>query len=150
MSQRSCTHADRRMFAELSAEVFADQVEMDYTDLLGGEPFTTSGVKQAASWKAQLSGYASTQHGIIGILVNLQKPNETDSAPTIATAVANITATLVSTDGKIVKNGGRLHLGLQRILAGSGEASWRISSLRAVKGWMEGDFETSALVQQSE
>ncbi len=58
-------YVDQRQFAKLSTEVFADHVDMDYTDLLGGAPYTTTGQKQATAWEAQMGGYSSTQHGIL-------------------------------------------------------------------------------------
>lgn len=58
-------YVDQRKFANLSTEVFADQVDVDYTHLLGGAPYVTTGQKQATGWEAQMSGYASTQHGIV-------------------------------------------------------------------------------------
>lgn len=56
---------DQRQFAKLATEVFAEEVEMDYSGLLGGTPYVTTGQKQAAQWEVQMSGYSATQHGIL-------------------------------------------------------------------------------------
>mgnify|MGYP007098507353 CR=1 FL=1 len=39
-------YVDQRKFANLSTEVFADQVDVDYTHLLGGAPYVTTGQKR--------------------------------------------------------------------------------------------------------
>ena len=55
-------YIDLKDFPKISSEVLADEVHIDYTDLLGGEPFTTTKEKQTAAWESQLSAYASSQH----------------------------------------------------------------------------------------
>lgn len=98
---------------------------MDYTDLLGGEPFTTTGQRQQSAWEAQLDAYPSTQHSVrystlgapqqsrqaritnnlSGVIANLPRPGSTETRPITTTSVANIAATLVSANGTIAQNG---------------------------------------------
>lgn len=58
---RMAWHTDHREWDEL-ADVFADQVRLDYTSLNGGEPVTLTPAQIAAVWQHTLGGLNATQH----------------------------------------------------------------------------------------
>lgn len=63
-------HIDRKRWSELR-EVFADQVETDYTSLFGGAPATQSADDLIANWRKNL-GPVTTQHLLGPIDVQLE------------------------------------------------------------------------------
>lgn len=53
---------DLKKWAQIGEEVFAETLLVDYTSLLGGEPYTITGVKQAETWEHQLRALDAWQH----------------------------------------------------------------------------------------
>ena len=50
------------MHAKVASDIFADQVFIDYTSMLGGEPYTISGPEQAKTWKEMSVNFDAIQH----------------------------------------------------------------------------------------
>ncbi|MEU2031085.1 nuclear transport factor 2 family protein [Nocardia amamiensis] len=67
---RMAWHADHREWDEL-ADVFADQVRLDYTSLNGGEPVTLAPAQIAAAWQDTLGRFEATQHLLGNHLVTI-------------------------------------------------------------------------------
>ncbi len=53
---------DTGNLARLASEVYAAEVEIDYTSILGGTPFTISSKEWVERAGALLDGFAATQH----------------------------------------------------------------------------------------
>lgn len=68
-------YADRRDWAGLR-DLFADQVELDWTSLSGGEPATLTPDQIVAGWTATLGGLQATQHLIGNFLVESMAGDE--------------------------------------------------------------------------
>lgn len=47
---------------DLCNEVFASAMSLDYTSVLGGDPYDISGAEQAKQWESLLASVASWQH----------------------------------------------------------------------------------------
>lgn len=78
--------ADRRDWAALTA-VFADEVDVDYTSLAGGEPARLAATQLVAGWRAGLGGLDATQHLIGNHLVDVHGDRATVTAQFQATHV---------------------------------------------------------------
>jgi hypothetical protein len=76
---------DRRDWDGVSA-ILAGEVTLDYTDVFGGDPATSTGVEVVEQWRGMLGALAATQHVITGVEVAAQE----------ATSV-HITANVVAT-----------------------------------------------------
>lgn len=63
-------HADQREWDQL-ADVFADEVTLDYTSLNGGEPVTLTPDQIVAAWQRVLGGFEATQHLLGNHLVTI-------------------------------------------------------------------------------
>lgn len=53
---------DLKEWKKIGEEVFAEELLVDYTSLLGGEPYTVTGGKQAETWEFQLRALDGWQH----------------------------------------------------------------------------------------
>lgn len=53
---------DLKSYDGLANNVYAPQVVIDYTSMLGGKPMETTGKEWADSLKPMMSGFDSTQH----------------------------------------------------------------------------------------
>ncbi|KAI5891576.1 uncharacterized protein SCHCODRAFT_02504998 [Schizophyllum commune H4-8] len=143
-------YVDTRQFDRVASEVLATELLVDYTSLLGGEPYTISNTEQAKMWEGMLTKLHATQHGILSPLVDLGQPSAEREAPKTATALVNGGATLVrksADDETIVQNGGRYELELTRTATAPGTNPWRISKMKAIGIWSKGD--TQAMVGDS-
>ena len=58
-------YVDTRQFDRVASEVLAAELLVDYTSLLGGEPYTISNTEQAKMWEGMLTKLHATQHGIL-------------------------------------------------------------------------------------
>ncbi|WP_228835744.1 nuclear transport factor 2 family protein [Nocardia abscessus] len=67
---RMAWHADHREWDQL-ADVFTDQVRLDYTSLSGGEPVMLTPAQIVAAWQDTLGGFDATQHLITNHLVTI-------------------------------------------------------------------------------
>lgn len=113
--------ADRRDWAGLR-QLFDDQVDADYTALLGGEPAVTSPDRLVAGWRESLGKYYVTQH----MLTNHAARVAEDEAD----AVTYFQATHCKPDGTLWILGGRYDYRLRR--TGDG---WRICALTMTPVW---------------
>lgn len=102
---RMAWHADQREWDEL-AEVFADQVILDYTSLNGGEPVTLTPARIVDGWRTGLGVYTATQHLLTNHLVDL------DGAGAVCTAAFQ--ATHRKTDDSLWTLGGSYRFDLLR------------------------------------
>ncbi|KAL2154437.1 hypothetical protein VTH82DRAFT_3113 [Thermothelomyces myriococcoides] len=130
----------------LESEVYAPSIEIDYTSIMGGTPYTIS----RAEWIEQADGllhkFASSQHITTGIITNLPQPGANATRPDNATVFAQATGSMVgkaeSSDGKpqFVQNGGLLEVGLVRDaeLERQGQNPWRITKYKFTKKWNRG------------
>lgn len=70
---------DTRNF-EWFRSLFTDTVEVDYTDMLGGEPYTITADELVKNWEALLTSFESTQHIIANHVVNIDGDTATTHA----------------------------------------------------------------------
>ncbi|KAL1701169.1 hypothetical protein EV121DRAFT_282845 [Schizophyllum commune] len=142
-------YVDTRQFDKIASDVLAEELYVDYTSLLGGEPYTISNTQQAKWWEGMLTKQHALQHGILSPLIDLGQPSAERQAPSKATAHVNGGATLVSksADGELttVQNGGRYELEFTCTTSNTGNP-WRISKMKAIGIWSTGD--TKAMVAE--
>ncbi len=120
--------ADRRAWDDL-VEVFAEEVDVDYTSLAGGEPVTVAAADLVAGWRAGLGGLDATQHHVSNHLVTA-----TDEG-------AEVTAQFIATHRFDNEHGDSLWTlgGHYRFrLARDGEA-WRIGAITMTTTWATGN-----------
>ena len=58
-------YVDTRQFDRVASEVLAAELLVDYTSLLGGEPYTISNTEQAKMWEGMLTKLHALQHGTL-------------------------------------------------------------------------------------
>ncbi|MEU4396578.1 nuclear transport factor 2 family protein [Kribbella sp. NPDC023855] len=121
---RMAWYADHREWPRL-AEVFADQVTLDYTSLNGGEPVVLTPEQIIAGWQEGLGVYAATQHLVGNHLVTV----DGDSA----VCTASFQATHRKPDDSLWTLGGTYRFDLVR--TGDG---WRISGVVMSTVWSDG------------
>ncbi|MEV0145607.1 MULTISPECIES: nuclear transport factor 2 family protein [unclassified Nonomuraea] len=121
---RMAWHADQREWSEL-AEVFADEVLLDYTSLNGGEPVTLTPAQIVEGWEGALSAYVATQHLIGNHLVTV--------AGDVAVCTASFQATHRKDDDSLWTLGGTYRFDLVR--TGDG---WRITGVVMTAAWSDG------------
>jgi 3-phenylpropionate/cinnamic acid dioxygenase small subunit len=122
---RMAWHADQREW-DLLAEVFADQVTLDYTSLNGGEPATLTPAQIVDGWRTGLGAYSATQHLLTNHLVTL------DGVGAVCTAAFQ--ATHRKTDDSLWTLGGTYRFDLAR--TGDG---WRITGVVMTAVWSDGE-----------
>lgn len=122
--------------------LFTDTVEVDYTAMLGGKPYTVAADELTKKWKALLTSFESTQHIIANHVVNI----EGDMAMTRAHFQAH--HILINRKGGTswTVAGYYIHK-LKRT-----DAGWRINYVQLTNLWGEGNFDlvniASELAQQ--
>jgi 3-phenylpropionate/cinnamic acid dioxygenase small subunit len=121
---RMAWYADQREWARL-AEVFADQVTLDYTSLNGGEPVVLTPTQIIAGWQEGLGVYSATQHLVGNHLVTI----DGDSA----VCTASFQATHRKPDDSLWTLGGTYRFDLTR--TGDG---WRITGVVMSTVWSDG------------
>jgi hypothetical protein len=125
---RMAWHADRRDW-KLLAEVFTDEVVLDYTSLNGGEPATLTREQLVAGWSGLLGSFDATQHLITNHLVTVTGP--------AAVVLASFQAThrLGNPFGSPLWTlGGTYRFDLVRA-----EGEWRIGGVVMTAQWAEGN-----------
>ncbi|KAK4464146.1 hypothetical protein QBC42DRAFT_263998 [Cladorrhinum samala] len=139
---------DTRNLSGLLDEVYAPEVHIDYTSIIGGEPFTITREEWIERVGKILEGFASTQHVTSGIITNLPQPtSQSSTRPTTVTVHAQVSGNLVghpsSPDGSatLSQNGGLLEAELQFFpsLESQSLNPWRITKYKTIKGWEKGD-----------
>ncbi|KAL2200038.1 hypothetical protein P885DRAFT_58227 [Corynascus similis CBS 632.67] len=130
----------------LESEVYGPSIEIDYTSIMGGSPFTVS----RAEWVEQADGllhkFASSQHVTTGIVTNLPQPGPNVARPEKVTVYAQVTASMIGKsevtngDALFVQNGGLLEAELTRYadLEKRAENPWRITKYKYTKKWNKG------------
>lgn len=134
---RMTAYADRREWDRL-AEVFADEVSLDYTSLNGGEPSLLAAQDIADAWAAGLGGLDCTQHLASGHLVE----GEGDAA--VCTATFQAVHKLDNPHGSPLWTlGGDYRFELARI-----EGAWRITAVTMTAKWAAGNQTVMELAAQ--
>jgi len=126
--------ADRRDWDALLG-VFAEQVQLDYTSLTGGEPATLAPADIVAGWRTGLGGPDATQHLISNHLIDI------DGDRAVATAQFQATHVLANPHGDPIWTlGGHYRFGFARIGGG-----WRIDALTMTVTWATGNQQIMTL-----
>jgi hypothetical protein len=110
-------------------ELFADQVDVDYTSLTGGEPGTVARSDLVGGWRKNLEHLEATQHLHGNHVISLDGDE--------ATCVTNVQGTHVrpnATGGPLWTVGGRYDFRLTRTPSG-----WRISAMSLTVKWASGN-----------
>ncbi|MEM9041573.1 MAG: nuclear transport factor 2 family protein [Actinomycetota bacterium] len=130
--------ADRREWTRL-VDVFADEVDVDYTSLTGGDPATVASSDLVAGWRAGLSGLDSTQHLVSNHLVS-----EVEGG-------AEVTAQFIATHRFENPHGDPIWTlgGHYRFLLESDGSSWRIRALTMTTSWATGNQQIMSLSASS-
>ncbi|MEM7126824.1 MAG: nuclear transport factor 2 family protein [Chloroflexota bacterium] len=106
---------------------YADEVTVDYTSMVGGEPATIPADALIESWQGLLPGFTATQHLIGSHVVEIQGNT--------AECQSHFQAIHTIDDGQWIL-GGHDHHQLQR----SGD-EWRITAITMTALWSTGDGE---------
>ncbi|KAL2161571.1 hypothetical protein VTH06DRAFT_8133 [Thermothelomyces fergusii] len=130
----------------LESEVYAATIEVDYTSIMGGAPYTVPRAEWIERADGLLRKFASSQHVTTGIITDLPQPGANVARPDKATVFAQATGSMVgkaeSADGNppFVQNGGLLQVELVRDagLEKEGQNPWRISKYKYTKKWNKG------------
>ncbi|KAH8899440.1 hypothetical protein GQ53DRAFT_816579 [Thozetella sp. PMI_491] len=127
----------------LANDVFSKDVLVDYTRILGGEPFTVAGTEWAKQVGKMIDVFDSTQHITTGLLINLPQPGS-GPRPDVATVDAQGRGNMVRASvegGPLVQNGGLVHVGLSKDaeLEKQGVNPWRITKYVVIPKWVSGN-----------
>ncbi|NUT54325.1 MAG: nuclear transport factor 2 family protein [Saccharothrix sp.] len=129
--------ADRRDWDALLT-VFADEVDLDYTSLTGGEPGRVKAVDLVAGWRAGLGGLDATQHLVSNHLV------EVDGDRAVATAQFQAVHVLANPHGEPTWTlGGHYRFGLVRA-----DGGWLIDAVTMTTTWASGNQHVMTLAAQ--
>ncbi|KAG7292664.1 hypothetical protein NEMBOFW57_002701 [Staphylotrichum longicolle] len=131
----------------LLSEVYAPSIEIDYTSILGGTPYTVTRTAWVDEVGSLLGKFASTQHVTSGIITSLPQPTANATRPERVTVQAQAAGNMVSktpTEGaaaQLMQNGGLLEAELVRdaVLESQGHNPWRITKYKVIKKWERGD-----------
>ncbi|KAK4176127.1 hypothetical protein QBC36DRAFT_188274, partial [Triangularia setosa] len=142
---------DLRSYPLLLSECYAPQIQIDYTSILGGQPFTLPATEWVNNRVAPiLDGYLSTQHVTSGVVFpGLPQPGPNHSRPTTVKVYAQVSGNTVAKPGqdgarpKLAQNGGYLEAEVQRFdeLEAKGGNPWRVTKYKVTKGWESGGAE---------
>ncbi|KAI1251780.1 hypothetical protein MGN70_006349 [Eutypa lata] len=143
---------DTKSIDGLIKDVYAPEVEIDYTSLLGGEPSKTTGEGWSRSLEPLGKVFDSTQHVYTSFLIELPQPSPSTSSknsparPDSCTVVAYGGAHMMrkgAEGGSLIHNGGIAYFEVVRLrdLEERGENPWRISKQRVVMLWEDGNKE---------
>ncbi|MGH4020810.1 MAG: nuclear transport factor 2 family protein [Pseudonocardiaceae bacterium] len=125
---RMAWYTDRRQWDRL-AEVFTDEVAVDYTSLAGGAPGSVSRDELVGSWRELLGGMTATQHLVSNHLVTVDGDAAECTAQFQATHIAEVPH---GEDRWIL--GGHYRYALTRATQG-----WQIRSLTMTVAWSSGN-----------
>jgi ketosteroid isomerase-like protein len=119
---------DRCAWDEM-ADLFTDEIVLDYSSLTGVEATAVPRAEMIAAWRRNREGLAATQHMISNQLVTVEGDTAT------ATAMFQATQFLPNPHGgPLWRLGGEYHYRLLRSADG-----WRISALTMIVGWADGN-----------
>jgi ketosteroid isomerase-like protein len=122
-------YADRRDW-ERFAELVTDELYLDYTGLVGGEPGNVKSAELIAGWKEQFARLTTTQHLITGHLVEI----DGDTAVCTANFHAQHVTAVAHGDQNMVLSG---HYRFGLVRTGGG---WRINSVVMTPTWSTGNL----------
>jgi hypothetical protein len=122
-------HADHREW-ERMAELLTDELYVDYSALVGGEPGEAKSAELIAGWKEQFARLAATQHLITNHLVEV----DGDTAVCTAHFHAQHVAAVAHGDHKLVLSG---HYRFGLVRTGGG---WQINSVEMTPTWSTGNL----------
>ncbi|MEE1784160.1 nuclear transport factor 2 family protein [Streptomyces sp. SP17BM10] len=132
-------HLDHCEWDEL-ADLFTDEISLDYTSLNGGEPVTLPREDVIAKWRGNREGLTATQHLIANQLVDVDGDGAT------ATAMFQATHLLPNRFGAPTWTlGGEYRYRLTRTAGG-----WRISALAMAIIWADGNRNIRDLAVQAD
>lgn len=128
---------DTRDF-EWFRSLFTDEVEVDYTAMLGGEPYTINADELVKNWKGLLTAFESTQHIIANHVVDLDGDQATTKVHFQAHHI------LLSRSGGCswTVAGYYVHK-LRRT-----EQGWKIHYVQLTNLWGEGNFDLVMMAQK--
>ena len=135
--QSVATFADQSQFEELKS-LFADQIQVDYTSLFGGEIQTHTPESLMAAWASLLPGFDQTYHDLSNIQVDVNVE--------VAAATADVTASHYI-DGFFWQVSGEYNYQFVR-----DNDAWRIQAMTFQVSQEKGDrvvFEKASLVAAS-
>ncbi|MEV1120984.1 nuclear transport factor 2 family protein [Actinosynnema sp. NPDC049800] len=134
---RMAWFADRRDWDALLT-VFADEVDLDYTSLTGGEPARLAAADVVAGWRAGLGGLDATQHLVSNHLVDV------DGDRAVVTAQFQAVHVLANPHGDPTWTlGGHYRFGLVRA-----DGGWRIDAITMTTTWATGNQHIMTLAAQ--
>lgn len=137
VTTRMAWFADRRDWDALLT-VFADEVDLDYTSLTGGEPARLAAADIVAGWRAGLGGLDATQHLVSNHLVDV------DGDRAVATAQFQAVHVLANPHGEPTWTlGGHYRFGLVR-----SDGGWRIDAVTMTTTWATGNQQIMTLAAQ--
>ncbi|GAB1310848.1 hypothetical protein MFIFM68171_01058 [Madurella fahalii] len=128
----------------LTNEVYADEIHVDYTSILGGEPFVIPRSEWVDKIDVIMKGFASTQHVTSCIIADLPQPAPGATRPEKVNVLAEANGAMVGLDetaSPLTINGGLLVAEVKRDIAleNQGLNPWRITKYKVVKKWDSGD-----------
>ncbi|KAH6650256.1 hypothetical protein F5144DRAFT_38779 [Chaetomium tenue] len=132
----------------LHAEVYGPSIEIDYTSVLGGAPYTISRDEWIARIGVLLDAFESSQHVTSGIIAHLPQPGEGVTRPEKVLVQAQVSGNMIgklqaggSGEAPFMQNGGLLEAELQRDeeIEAKGQNPWRITKYKVIKKWDKGD-----------
>ncbi|KAJ7513093.1 hypothetical protein B0H11DRAFT_2213621 [Mycena galericulata] len=139
---RMAWYVDRKEWDKVPS-VFADDLVMDYTSLLGGEPYNTTPVAQAQVWRGMLDYIDVSLHAVTGVLVDLPQPLG-QTHPTEASAACSPLITLrrnAAHGDPITQSGATWSFKL--IKSNKAGNPWRISFMKADVLFMTGNADVA-------
>jgi SnoaL-like domain len=131
--------ADARQWDDL-VDLFAPEVQVDYTSLFGGEPQATSREQLIDAWRQLLPGFTHTTHLIGAPFVTVSGEDAQCSASVIAWHSIK-DSNLAANDHWIV--GGCYEMKFKKL----GRA-WRISGLTLARAWAEGNLDLPRIARE--
>ncbi|KAK2597061.1 hypothetical protein N8I77_012932 [Diaporthe amygdali] len=136
---------DTRSEAGLRDQVFAPELHVDYSKILGGEPFTVTGPAWAAQAKKLCESFDSSQHLYGYLIIELPQPGSSSTPPEKCTVLGQCGASMVrqgaSGGSSLLQNGGQAIIEVVRLpeLEAKGVNPWRVSSQIITPAWELGN-----------
>ncbi|KAJ9132019.1 hypothetical protein NKR23_g11492 [Pleurostoma richardsiae] len=128
----------------LTDEVYAPEVVIDYSKILGAEPYRMTGREWASLVQKLIQGFDSTQHVYGPLIIELPQPGSAPR-PDKAKVLSQGNGHMVKKDargGPLIQNGGRAIFELVRLpeLEAKGQNPWRISYQTVIVAWEKGNW----------